>query len=288
MGESTVRSITMEVCEALWDILQPEYMPVPVEQDWKKYAEEYTEKWNFPNCCGAIDGKHVAIQCPSNAGSVYFNYKGFHSIVLMGLCDANYNFLIVDIGAFGGNSDGGIFSSCEFGKRFLRNEVNFPRPSMLPNSNTVFPYFIVGDAAFPLKNNLMRPYPGINLPAQKENFNTRLSIARRTIENAFGILVSRWRILGKTIDLQPGNVVKIIKACVILHNFVKRHSTTSYSAQVVVDQLDSTGILTSEEGWRSQTVPLHNVSPGEVYRGNNSSRNAYNLRDILADYVTRN
>lgn len=288
MGESTVRSITMEVCEALWDILQPEYMPVPVEQDWKKYAEEYTEKWNFPNCCGAIDGKHVAIQCPSNAGSVYFNYKGFHSIVLMGLCDANYNFLIVDIGAFGGNSDGGIFSSCEFGKRFLRNEVNFPRPSMLPNSNTVFPYFIVGDAAFPLKNNLMRPYPGINLPAQKENFNTRLSIARRTIENAFGILVSRWRILGKTIDLQPGNVVKIIKACVILHNFVKRHSTTSYSAQVVVDQLDSTGIVTSEEGWRSQTVPLHSVSPGEVYRGNNSSRNAYNLRDILADYVTRN
>lgn len=287
MGESTIRNITMEVCEVLWDVLLSEYLPVPHEQDWKNYAEEFSEKWNFPNCCGAIDGKHVAIQCPSNAGSVFFNHKGFHSIVLMAVCNANYDFLIVDIGGFGGNSDGGIFSTSEFGKKFLRNEVDLPRPSNLPNSDIEFPYYIVGDAAFPLKSNLMRPYPGMNLPPKRENFNTRLSIARRTIENAFGILVSRWRILEKKIDLSPRNVEKIIQACVILHNFVKRHSAND-SSNRFVDQVDRSGVVISEGEWRSQIVPLWSVSAGEVYRGNNSSRNAYNLRDTLADYVMEN
>ena len=61
------------------------------------------------NCCGALDGKHVVIQSPARSGSLYYNYKGTFSLVLMTLVDADYTFIYVDIGEYGSNSDSGIF-----------------------------------------------------------------------------------------------------------------------------------------------------------------------------------
>ena len=65
MGVSTARQIILDVCTAIWDVLAQVYMPVPSEDKWKSIADEFYERWNFPNCIGAIDGKHVMIQSPS-------------------------------------------------------------------------------------------------------------------------------------------------------------------------------------------------------------------------------
>ncbi|XP_058817565.1 uncharacterized protein LOC131680866 [Topomyia yanbarensis] len=201
----------------------------------------------------------------------------------MAMCDANYNFIGVDIGAYGGNADGSVFSNSIFGRRLLHGELGLPQPAALSNGE-VIPYFIVGDAAFPLKANLMRPYPGRNLEAIKENFNYRLSRARRTIENTFGILVARWRILLAPLHLQPIAAENIIKATVVLHNFVKSHEGQQYAPPTFVDQIGQNGEIIPGE-WRSHVDPLEGISADFIQRGNNASRDAYFVRDALAKYL---
>lgn len=83
-------------------MLQPTYLRCPQEEaEWIKIADEYNNMWNFPNCIGAIDGKHCRIQAPSNSHSTFHNYKGYFSLILMAIVDARYRFIWVDIGDYG-------------------------------------------------------------------------------------------------------------------------------------------------------------------------------------------
>ena len=222
IGHSTIHNIIKETCQEIWNILSPIYIRKPTNEKWKWIAKEFFEKWNLPNCLGAIDGKHVIIFAPPNSGSLYYNYKGSFIQILLAIVDANYNFIIVDIGAFGSQSDGGIFKSSPMGKKFDQDEMNVPKDERLPNYNYLFPYFLVGDAAFPLKKYIMRPYPGEGLSQRQRIFNYCLSRARRVVENAFGILCSRWRIFLTKINAHPDTEDCLIAAAVALHNFASK------------------------------------------------------------------
>lgn len=101
LGHSTICKIVRKVCDAVWKVLVKECIPEFSEQRWLETAEGFQKEANFPNCLGALDGKHVRIVKPDLAGSQYFNYKKFHSIVLFVVADAYYQFSYVEVGSCG-------------------------------------------------------------------------------------------------------------------------------------------------------------------------------------------
>ena len=83
---------------------------------------------------------------------------------------------MVDIGDAGRRSDGGVLSNSAFGRALEDNSLSFPPSDPLPGMpSSQVPYVIVGDEAFPLKQHIMRPYPGRNMPESQAVYNYRLS-----------------------------------------------------------------------------------------------------------------
>ena len=120
-------------------------------EEWKAIADQFANRWNFHHAVGAMDGKHIANKCPRNGRSLYYNYKGFHSIVLMALVDAEYKFVWIEAGSNGSASDAQIFNGCECKAAIQHNTIGFPEDDNLPGDDKPIPYFIIGDDAFALR-----------------------------------------------------------------------------------------------------------------------------------------
>ncbi|KAH8034908.1 hypothetical protein HPB51_003195 [Rhipicephalus microplus] len=156
---------------------------VPTKADWAKIAGDFTRRWQFPNSLGAVDGKHVAITRPPKSGSAFFNYKGTFSIVLMAVVDSSSKFVLVDIGAEGRQSDGGVFKNTKFGKALTEGQLDIPSQGQLPGTTKVAPYAFVGEEAFQLWRDFMHPFPARLLEDERRVFNYRLSRARYDIRH---------------------------------------------------------------------------------------------------------
>ena len=165
--------------------MKDEYLIIPQrKEDWKCIAEKTQERWQFPNCIGAADGKHISILRPKDSGLNFYIYKGFFSIVMLVIVDYDYNFLFVDVGSQGRISDGGVFRNPSFNKGLERCKLNLPDPAphspstdptWLHRQNASLPYVLVTDDAFPLGKYCMKPYPQTKLSDRKRIFNYRLS-----------------------------------------------------------------------------------------------------------------
>ena len=111
VAANTISVFVPEVCQAIIDEYSSEVVVCPTTPDaWKEVVSGFENRWNFPHIIGAIDGKHIAMKKPKNIGSFYYNYKGFFSIVLLAVVDADYKFLYFDVGHNGACSDAGIFN----------------------------------------------------------------------------------------------------------------------------------------------------------------------------------
>ncbi|XP_056384883.1 uncharacterized protein LOC130281566 [Hyla sarda] len=92
VGKSTIAYIVKETCTVIWEKLGPLVMPAPTVETWLQVAAGFEQVANFPNCLGAVDGKHIRVQKPPHSGSLYLNYKKYFSIILMAVADINYKF----------------------------------------------------------------------------------------------------------------------------------------------------------------------------------------------------
>lgn len=220
LGVCTVQRIVRSTCKILWETLHQTFLPCPNAELWTETSEGFFSRWQFPNCVGAIDGKHIRIKKPVRSGSMYWNYKGFCSVVLLAVGDAHGRLLVVDIGSYGSCSDGGIFNESQFGKLLAAHKLNLPNPAKIPHTDITIPHLFVADEAFPLMPSLMKPFARRNISFEKQVFNYRLSRARRQIECIFGIMSSTWRILLKPIETNVSSAIMTVKAICVLHNFL--------------------------------------------------------------------
>ncbi|KDR11616.1 hypothetical protein L798_13942 [Zootermopsis nevadensis] len=168
-------------------------IPMPTREKSELIASDFEKRANFPYCIGAVD-----------------------------VADSNYRFVYVNIGSFGKDCDSTIFKRSALWTSIERNMLELPNEKCLPGTECPdVPYFFLGDEAFALHKHLLRPYGGSHLTLNKRIFNYRLSRARRCVECAFGILSNKWRIFHRPINVDPDFAVDIVKACVVLHNFVR-------------------------------------------------------------------
>lgn len=205
---------------------------------------------------------------PQNSGSYNFNYKKTFSIVLMAVVNADTDFMMVDVGTNGRVSDGGVFSRTKFFEKLSKGELDLPVPEALPNGEELLPFVFLGDDAFPLRSDLLKPYKQEKLLPQQEIFNHALSRARVKVEQAFGILSARFRVLLTTILLSPRKTTKVVLACCFLHNFLRKARGVAYTAP-------------------DQNEPVRRLLPLERSMSRNAATHAKHIRDIFCNAVNR-
>lgn len=233
-------------------------------EKWQKIANGYLSKTNFPHCLGAVDGKHIRLRKPDNSGSMYFNYKDYFSIVLLAVVDADYRFIYVNVGSYGKECDSSIWKESTLWKKLIQGTLNIPTPRPLDEHSQIdAPFVFIGDEGFGSHDNLLRPFGGTHLDKKKRIFNYRLTRARRYVECAFGILANKWRIFHRSLDVKKETSIWIVKACTVLHNFVREK-----------DGLDLENAHLSE-------IRLENLPNAQTTRGGLS---ANSVRSTFADH----
>ena len=246
------------------------------EEEWKTIELQFRNKWDFHHCCGAIDGKHINLKPPPHSGSYFYNYKGNFSIVLLAVVDANYKFIMVDVGCNGRISDGGVLKNSNFGRALENKTIPLPMPEPLPGLTMSMPYVFVGDDAFPLAENMMKPYALRNLDVPSRVYNYRLSRARRVSENAFGILTNRFRVLLSRILVAPEKAQTIVLAACTLHNFLRTRISNLYTASGSLDTENLQTHVLERGEWRHHDLQLQNINPQGT---RNATQRAKNIRD---------
>ncbi|XP_043472466.1 putative nuclease HARBI1 [Leptopilina heterotoma] len=219
--------------------LSGEYIKWPEANNFHQVARDFRNAGGFPNVLAAVDGCHIEIRAPSADAGSYVNRKGFHSLLLQGMCDSQGRFLDVFAGVCGSVHDNRLFEMSPMGQQLITESENFCPEEM----------HILGDAAYKLHPFLMVPFKDNgHLTPSQVRFNTILSKTRMTVERGFGLLKGRFR---RLFYLYLQNVAYgplIIVACCVLHNICLDleddmneeilHEINQHIAEIILHEVD--------------------------------------------------
>ena len=198
----------------------------------------------------------------------------------MAFVDVNYRFTYVNIGYNGRISDGGVFKSSSLSEALNDDLPGIPPARPPADFETKLSYVIIADDAFSLKKNLLKPFPFRNLSVEQRIFNYRLSRARRIVENVFGILVNRFRILLSPLQVSPDNAEKIVLACCALHNVLRdKTPDCPHPGSADIENLEEGKI--HEGSWRSEHGEMPSVS---ISGSNNCTKSSKQIREEFCNY----
>lgn len=182
------------------------------------------DRFDFPGIIGAIDCTHVAIAAPSNnneqyPGFVYLNRKGYHSINVQLICDANLKILNCNAKYPGSTHDAAIWSMSRILTVLQTQYAN-------NNNNNEAECWLLGDSGYPLQPWLLTPHNGAEENTPEGRYTRAHCRARNVIERCNGVLKMRFRCLLKhrVLHYCPVEAARIINSCCVLHNIMIDHN----------------------------------------------------------------
>lgn len=171
----------------------------------------------------------------------------------MAIVNADYEFLYVDVGKNGRLSDGGVLELTSFYKNLISDNLNLPDSTEnIADLNFAF----IGDEAFALHTHILKPFPQRDLNHDRRIYNYRLSRGRNVVENVFGLIAARFRILHTPINVTVNKICSYILAVCVLHNFLKRRGRYYISGHAF-DSVNATSHqINHNADWRENELQL--------------------------------
>lgn len=267
VAKATVRKYAHLCVEAINSVLYPEMFRAPSLDQLQDIAAGFYQASGLKNCMGAIDGTFMMIRRPQakDYGAMYYCYKKYYGILLLGICDTRKRLWYFQAGLPGCVGDAYAWNNSVFNDRFHRDEV-WQKEAEVVGGVTVRPY-IVADAAFRLTDRVMKGYESQNTQ-EEAHFCKAIIHARRFIENAWAEMIGAWRVLRKNhLGDPPKWATEVAKACAALHNWRIDHRE-QYKPAVMGDLPE-----------------VHSSANGE--RGRGEAASALAVRNALAAHAAR-
>ncbi|KAG0444343.1 hypothetical protein HPB47_013904, partial [Ixodes persulcatus] len=265
--KSTVKKYVYLLCQTLTTKFMMDFIRLPNVEEARQIAANFEGRCHIPQIWGAIDGTHIPILAPRKGYRDFVNRKHWPSFNMQAVVDDRGVFRSISCSVPGSAHDATVL---KLSGLYRHSDRLLPTDDCVVNGRPI-PLMLVGDPAYPLLPWILKGYVATKngISQKDDSFNTYLSSARIVVEQAFGRMKGRWRIVLKRADIDYKFVPTMAAAVCVLHNFCELHSER-YNI-----------------GWNADVAEYEKIFPQPV----SSPRDVdaeYPIRDFLRDYLGDN